>query len=113
MLLRLGALWADINATEKEAIRKAIDLVLLQQEAARAWVENAGVGRRGPRAGRRLHGRGGHPPGREFSQSKKVALNNDILVASSCRNVGATLVTQNLEDFEVIRGLIRFRFTGL
>ena len=30
--------------TETEAIQKAIDLVLFQEEAAKAWVENAGVG---------------------------------------------------------------------
>ncbi len=30
--------------TETEAVRKAIDLVLFQEEAAKAWVENAGVG---------------------------------------------------------------------
>lgn len=30
--------------TQTEAIQKAVDFVLLQQEAAKAWVENAGVG---------------------------------------------------------------------
>jgi len=30
--------------TDTEAIQKAIDLVLFQEEATRAWVENAGVG---------------------------------------------------------------------
>ncbi|MBI2347321.1 MAG: hypothetical protein HYV05_01570 [Deltaproteobacteria bacterium] len=30
--------------TETEAIQKAVDLVLFQKEAAKAWVENAGVG---------------------------------------------------------------------
>jgi hypothetical protein len=30
--------------TETEALQKAVDLVLFQQEALRAWVENAGVG---------------------------------------------------------------------
>jgi hypothetical protein len=30
--------------TETEALQKAIDLVLFQQEATKAWVENAGVG---------------------------------------------------------------------
>jgi hypothetical protein len=30
--------------TETEALQKAVDLVLFQQEAARAWVDNAGVG---------------------------------------------------------------------
>jgi hypothetical protein len=30
--------------TETEALQKAIDLVLFQQEATKAWVENAGAG---------------------------------------------------------------------
>ncbi len=30
--------------SETEAIQKALDLVLFQEEAARAWVENAGTG---------------------------------------------------------------------
>jgi len=30
--------------TETEALQKAVDLVLFQQEAARAWIDNAGVG---------------------------------------------------------------------
>ncbi len=34
-----------LNAkTETEAVQKAIDLVLFQEEATKAWVENAGVG---------------------------------------------------------------------
>ncbi|MBF8253511.1 MAG: PINc domain-containing protein [Deltaproteobacteria bacterium] len=43
-------------------------------------------------------------------KSKKIALINDALIALSCRDIGATLVTLNLEDFELIRGLVRFRF---
>ncbi|MBI2358421.1 MAG: hypothetical protein HYV04_05875 [Deltaproteobacteria bacterium] len=30
--------------TETEAVQKAIDLVLFQEEATKAWVDNAGVG---------------------------------------------------------------------
>lgn len=30
--------------TETDAIQKAVDLVLFQREAAKAWVENAGAG---------------------------------------------------------------------
>lgn len=30
--------------TETEAVQKALDLVVFQEEAARAWVENAGAG---------------------------------------------------------------------
>jgi hypothetical protein len=34
-----------LNArTETEALQKAIDLVLFQKQAAKAWIENAGVG---------------------------------------------------------------------
>jgi len=43
-------------------------------------------------------------------RSRKIALVNDILIALSCRQIGATLVTLNTEDFEVIREIVRFRF---
>lgn len=43
-------------------------------------------------------------------KSKKIALINDALIALSCRDIGATLVTLNLGDFELIRGFVRFRF---
>ncbi len=43
-------------------------------------------------------------------KSKKIALINDVLIALSCRDIGAILVTFNLEDFEHIRGFVRFRF---
>lgn len=34
-----------LNAkTETEALQKALDLVLFQKQAAKAWIENAGVG---------------------------------------------------------------------
>jgi predicted nucleic acid-binding protein len=36
---------------------------------------------------------------------------NDCLLAASCREVGATLVTLNQEDFELIRQVLRFEFT--
>jgi len=36
---------------------------------------------------------------------------NDCLLAASCREVGATLVTLNREDFELIRKVMRFEFT--
>jgi predicted nucleic acid-binding protein len=44
-------------------------------------------------------------------RSKKVALINDILIALSCRQIGAALVTLNSQDFEVIRRFVRFQFT--
>lgn len=43
-------------------------------------------------------------------KSKKVVLINDIMIALSCRGIGATLITLNLRDFELIRGFVRFRF---
>ena len=36
---------------------------------------------------------------------------NDCVLAASCREVGATLVTRNREDFELIRKVLRFEFT--
>jgi predicted nucleic acid-binding protein len=36
---------------------------------------------------------------------------NDCVLAASCREVGATLVTLNLEDFALIRKVLRFEFT--
>lgn len=35
----------------------------------------------------------------------------DLLIAVSCRQVGATLVTANARDFEIIRTVLAFRFT--
>ena len=35
---------------------------------------------------------------------------NDCVLAASCREVGATLITLNREDFELIRGVLRFEF---
>lgn len=45
-------------------------------------------------------------------KSKKVALVNDVMIALSCRRIGATLVTLNSQDFETIRRFIPFQFTG-
>ena len=38
------------------------------------------------------------------------SLVNDFLLAASCREYGATLVTRNRRDFEMIRTSIPFRF---
>ena len=43
-------------------------------------------------------------------KSKKIALVNDTLIALSCRDIGATVVTQNIEDFKLIRRFVSFRF---
>ena len=43
-------------------------------------------------------------------KNRKIALINDVLIALSCRQIGATLVTLNTEDFEIIREIVHFRF---
>ena len=37
---------------------------------------------------------------------------NDCVLAASCREAGATLVTQNLADFELIQAVHSFEFAG-
>ena len=37
---------------------------------------------------------------------------NDCVLAASCREVGATLITLNREDFELIRQVLSFEFTA-
>jgi predicted nucleic acid-binding protein len=41
----------------------------------------------------------------------KRSFPNDCVLAASCREVGATLVTLNREDFELIGEVIRFEFS--
>ena len=43
-------------------------------------------------------------------KDKKIALINDALIALSCRDIGATVVTLNVEDFILIRRFASFRF---
>jgi predicted nucleic acid-binding protein len=45
-------------------------------------------------------------------KSKKIAFVNDILIALSCHRIGATLITFNTQDFDIIRNFIQFRFRG-
>jgi predicted nucleic acid-binding protein len=47
---------------------------------------------------------------RKDLRSKKIALINDAMIALSCRRIGATLVTLNIQDFDVLRGFTSFRF---
>jgi predicted nucleic acid-binding protein len=47
---------------------------------------------------------------RKDLRSKKVALVNDAMIALSCRRIGATLVTLNIQDFETLRRFTSFRF---
>jgi len=44
-------------------------------------------------------------------KSKKIALINDIMIALSCRHIGAVLVTLNFQDFEVIHRFVRFQLS--
>ncbi len=37
---------------------------------------------------------------------------NDCVLAASCREVGATLITLNREDFDLIRQVMRFEFAA-
>jgi predicted nucleic acid-binding protein len=37
---------------------------------------------------------------------------NDVLIALSARRIGATLVTRNVEDFELLRRYLRFELEG-
>ena len=43
-------------------------------------------------------------------KDKRIALINDTLIALSCRDIGATVVTLNVEDFKLIRRHVSFRF---
>lgn len=43
-------------------------------------------------------------------KSKRFALLNDILIALCCRRIGATLITRNEKDFQVISAFSPVRF---
>jgi predicted nucleic acid-binding protein len=45
-------------------------------------------------------------------RSKVSTLWNDALIALSARRIGATLVTRNIEDFELLRRYLRFELEG-
>ncbi len=45
-------------------------------------------------------------------RSKVPTLWNDILIALSARRIGATLVTRNVDDFELLRRYVRFELEG-
>jgi hypothetical protein len=44
-----------------------------------------------------------------YSVRKSASITNDCLIASSARNMGATLYTQNRKDFAAIQELMPFR----
>jgi len=43
-------------------------------------------------------------------KAKRFALINDVLIALCCRRIGATLITQNSKDFQIISSIKPFRF---
>ena len=45
-------------------------------------------------------------------RTKLRGLWNDALIALSARQIGATLVTENLDDFELLRRYVRFELQG-
>ena len=47
---------------------------------------------------------------RKDLRSKNIALLHDAMIALSCRRIGATLVTLNIQDFETLRRFTPFRF---
>ncbi|OGQ05445.1 MAG: hypothetical protein A3F82_00440 [Deltaproteobacteria bacterium RIFCSPLOWO2_12_FULL_44_12] len=48
-----------------------------------------------------------------FEQIKKSRLINDCLIALACKNLGATLLTENIKDFGLIRQFIDFQCIGV
>ena len=43
-------------------------------------------------------------------KAKRHALTNDILIALCCRRIGATLITQNSKDFQIIAAIKPIQF---
>jgi len=41
-----------------------------------------------------------------------ASFQNDLLIAATCRELGATLITANVRDFEIIKRVIALRFTA-
>lgn len=48
-----------------------------------------------------------------FESIKKGRLVNDVLIALSCKGIGATLLTANHKDFQIIHKFVSFRFIGV
>lgn len=48
-----------------------------------------------------------------YESIKRGRLVNDVLIALSCREVEATLVTTNLKDFALIQHYVDFSYSGL
>lgn len=48
-----------------------------------------------------------------FESIKRGRLVNDVLIAFSCRQAGAILLTTNHKDFQIIRSFLTFQFMGI
>lgn len=60
------------------------------------------------RAGRILHGL--RTGGREI---RRASLVNDVLIALTARDIGATVITSDVSDFSAIRRLVDFSFDAV
>ncbi|MBI4124656.1 MAG: PIN domain-containing protein [Deltaproteobacteria bacterium] len=48
-----------------------------------------------------------------FESIKKGRLVNDVLIALTCKQIAAVLLTTNHKDFQVIRSFLDFQFLGI
>ena len=48
-----------------------------------------------------------------YESIKKGRLVNDVLIALSCKNAGATLLTSNHKDFQLIHKFVPFQLIGV
>lgn len=48
-----------------------------------------------------------------YESIKKGRLVNDVLISLSCKQIGATLLTTNHKDFQLIRQFLPFQFIGI
>ncbi|HKV51494.1 MAG TPA: type II toxin-antitoxin system VapC family toxin [Gemmatimonadaceae bacterium] len=50
--------------------------------------------------------------GKQYAASlARASFQNDLLIAATCRERGATLITANARDFEIIKRVIALRYT--
>lgn len=73
----------------------------------RLLVPSASVWSRAAEADRQLRARGGYE-----AKLEQRSFANDLLIALTCREVGAILVTANADDFELIRSVTGVRFVA-
>lgn len=48
-----------------------------------------------------------------YDIKKRFQITNDILIALSCRQIGATLISRNMRYFQAIHRVIPFRFAAV